>query len=379
MDVLKAGGNAIDAAVAATLVEGLVDPQMNSIGGECPLLIRLAGSDKVIAFNGNMAAPGRATPEEFRRRGLDHVPDEDILASGVPATFSALVTALTRYGTLSFADAAAPALALASQGFPVSNGLVNQHKFGLKALAQKFEGWPGSHELYVPGGRVREVGSLMKNPALARMYDHLANTERTAAGDRVAKLQAAHDAFYLGEIATAIVKYSKERDGLLERSDFERFRTLVEEPAHLEFGDATIFKCGFWSQGPAELQTLALMWKHDLKSMGPTSADYAHLLVESMKLAFADREQYYGDDPLVPSEILLSESYSGTRSQLIDLRKTAGSCAREMPGATPRCCRRTRSSRRRTGAAGRCTSTSSTPRATWRRSRPAVRGCSRPR
>lgn len=322
VDVLKAGGNAIDAAVAATLVEGLVDPQMNSMGGECPLLIRLAGSDSVISLNGNMAAPGRATPEEFRRRGLDHVPDEDILAAGVPATFSALITALSRYGTLSFGDAAASALALAAGGFPVSNGLVNQHKFGLKALQEKFERWPGSRALYLPDNTVPEPGTLMRNPALAAVYDHLANLERGTAGGRVAGLQAAHDGFYKGEAAAAMVKFSAERDGLLERSDFERFQTLVETPARLEFGDATIYKCGFWSQGPAMLQTLAIMANFDLRAMGHNSAEYLHLLIEAIKLAFADREQYYGDpsQALVPVEVLLSAEYARRRAELIDLK-----------------------------------------------------------
>lgn len=321
VDVLKTGGNAIDAAVAASLVEGLVDPQMNSIGGECPLLIRLAGSERVIALNGNMAAPGCATPEEFRRRGLDHVPDEDILAAGVPATFSALITALSRYGTLSFADAVAPALRLATHGFAVSHGLVNQHKFGLNALAGKFEHWPGSSALYLPGGRVPEVGSLMKNAALARIYDHLANAERGANGDRAAKLQAAHDAFYLGDVAAEIVKYSTERGGLLERSDFARFRTLVEAPVRLDFGNATIYKCGFWTQGPAMLQSLSILAQFDLKSMGHNSAQYLHVLIEAIKLAFADREQYYGDpdQTLVPAEALLSAEYGRQRAALIDL------------------------------------------------------------
>ncbi len=324
VDVLKSGGNAIDAAVAMTFVEGLVDPQMNSIGGECPLLVRLAGSDKVIALNGNMAAPGRATPDEFRRRGLDHVPDEDILAAGVPATFSAMITALAQFGTWSLSDAVAPALALARDGFPVSHGLVNQHKFGLVALADKFRNeWPRSGDLYLPGGRVPEAGSLMKNEALARMYDYLAGAERSASGDRAAKLQAAHDAYYLGDVAAAIVRFSKERDGLLERSDFERFRTRVEEPARCQFGDATIYKCGFWTQGPAMLQSLSILRNFDLRAMGHNSADYLHLLIETIKLAFADREQYYGDpaQALVPADVLLSDEYGKRRASLVDLRR----------------------------------------------------------
>jgi gamma-glutamyltranspeptidase/glutathione hydrolase len=277
----------------------------------------------VISVNGNMAAPGRATPEEFRRRGLDHVPDEDILAAGVPATFSALITALSRFGTLSFADAVAPALSLAANGFPVSHGLVHQHKFGLTALAGKFAGWPGSRDLYLPGGAPPGVGSLLKNPALARMYDHLANAERTAGGDRVAKLQAAHDAFYLGDVAADIVAYSKSQDGLLERSDFERFRTLIEAPTRFDFGGATLYKCGFWTQGPAMLQSLAILSQFDLKAMGHNSAEYLHHLIETIKLAFADREQYYGDptQALVPAEVLLSAEYGKQRAALIDARR----------------------------------------------------------
>src|SRR5713226_5778762 len=139
VDVLKAGGNAIDAAVAACFVEGLVNPQMHTIGGECPILLRCAGSDKVVALNGNMAAPARATPEEFRRRGLDHVPDEDILAAGAPAAFGALVTALSRFGSLPLSEVIAPAIELARNGFPVSQGLVHQEKYGLTSLSDKFE------------------------------------------------------------------------------------------------------------------------------------------------------------------------------------------------------------------------------------------------
>ena len=144
VDLLKAGGNAIDAAVAACFVEGLVNPQMHTIGGECPILLRSEGSDEVVALNGNMAAPARATPEEFRRRGLDHVPDEDILAAGVPAAFGALLTALQRYGTMPLREAIAPAIELARDGFPASQGLVNQEKYGLKYLSDKFERWPAS-------------------------------------------------------------------------------------------------------------------------------------------------------------------------------------------------------------------------------------------
>ncbi len=312
VDVLKAGGNAIDAAVAACFVEGLVNPQMHTLGGECPILLRCAGSDKVVALNGNMAAPARATPEEFRRRGLDHVPDEDILAAGVPAAFGALLTALQRYGTMPLREVIAPAIELAKNGFPVSQGLVNQEKYGLKYLGEKFERWTGSRRIYLSEG-LPEVGSILKNEPLARTYEYLANAKNP------------QEAFYKGEIAAEIVRFSRERDGLLERADLENFQTPIEAPVSLRFGDATIYKCGFWSQGPAMLQALAIMRRFDLGAMGPGSADYLHLLIEATKLAFADREQYYGDPSkaMIPSDVLLSEAYAKARADLIDMRKAS--------------------------------------------------------
>ncbi len=312
VDVLKAGGNAIDAAVAATLVEGLVNPQMHTIGGECPMLIRLAGEARVIAVNGNTAAPMAATPEAFRARGLADVPEQGILAAGVPAAFSALLTVLARWGRLSFADVSAHARELAAQGFPLSEGLRNQHKYGLVALRERFLAqWPGSAALYLPGGRVPEVGELVKNAAYARVLDYLANEKDP------------HAAFYRGEVAAEIEKYSNAHDGLLARDDLARFETRIEEPVSLRVGDTTLYKCGFWSQGPAELQTIALMLRHDLRAMGHGSADYCHLLVECMKLAYADREQYYGDPAhtLVPSEVLLSDAYTAERAGLVDMRR----------------------------------------------------------
>jgi gamma-glutamyltranspeptidase/glutathione hydrolase len=309
VDILKAGGNAIDAACAATLVEGLVNPQMHTIGGECPILIRPAGESRVISLNGNTAAPAAATPAAFRKLGLSDVPEEGILAAGVPAAFSAIMTALSRWGTMSLRDVSAHARELASNGFPVSAGLRHQHKYGIEHLRDKFlSEWPGSARLYLKAKQAPEVGELMKNEALARMLEHLANSKDP------------HAEFYRGDVAAEIVKFSAERGGLLARRDFESFETKIEKPVSLRFGDIELFKCGFWSQGPAELQTVALMWPR-VTSMAPGSADYCHLLIEAMKLAFADREQYYGDG-MVPGEVLLSQPYTAERAKLIDMKKS---------------------------------------------------------
>jgi gamma-glutamyltranspeptidase/glutathione hydrolase len=236
-----------------------------------------------------------------------------VLAAGAPATFSALITALKRWGTMSFGEVSTGARELAANGFALSAGLHHQHKFGLVSLSEKFKSkWPASAKLYLTDGRVPSVGELLKNEALARTLDYLANAKDP------------HEAFYRGDVATEIAKFCKEREGFLVRKDLESFETRVETPVSLRFGDVELFKCGFWTQGPAELQAIALMWPR-LKGMQPGSADYCHLLIEAMKLAFADREQYYGDpqQTLVPAEVLLSGTYASERATLIDMRKSS--------------------------------------------------------
>ena len=321
-DVLKAGGNAVDAAVAATFVEGVVNPNMHTIGGECPMLIYMADSGKVVCVNGNMAAPELATPQAFLDRGLDGVATEGILAAGVPAVFGALITALTHFGTFAFSEAVAPAISLAREGFPVHKGLIRQPRYGIAALAEKFRSqWPGSAALYLPDDTVPEEGRILRNPALADTYLTLGAAERSSGGGRESRLRAVFDTFYKGDIAAEIDRYSQANDGLLRRSDLERYETRLEEPASLDYRDTTVFKCGPWNQGPVMLQALAILENFDLKGMGHGSADYLHTVVETIKLAYADREQYYGDPEQVdvPLEGLLAKSYAKLRAALIEM------------------------------------------------------------
>jgi gamma-glutamyltranspeptidase/glutathione hydrolase len=326
-DMLKSGGNAVDAAVTATFVEGVVNPNMHTIGGECPMLIHMAGSGRVVCVNGNMTAPELATPQAFLDRGLDDMPIEGILAAGAPAAFGALITALREFGTRPFAEVIAPALALAREGFPVHKGLIRQPKYGIAALVEKFRTrWAGSAALYLPGGEVPAEGQILKNPALAGVFDALAAAERGAGGDRAAGLQAVLDVFYKGDIAAEIDKFSQANDGLLRRSDLERFETRLEEPAALDYRNARVFKCGPWNQGPVLLQSLAMLENFDLAGMGHNSADYVHAVVEAIKLAFADREQYYGDPERVevPLAGLLSKEYGKRRAALIEMERADG-------------------------------------------------------
>ncbi len=332
------GGNAIDAAVAATLVEGVVNPHMHTIGGEAPMLIYSADARRVVAINGNMTAPARATIDHYRGLGLTLVPGEGLLAAGVPAAFDALAVALKTFGTLTLAEVAAPAAALCEDGFPMHPGLAGdgetpQDLSGLigqasiRVNAKKFrEKWPSSAAVYMPGGEPPHTGQIVKNPALAKFFGRLIEAEAAARKrGREAALDAARERFYRGDIAREIVAWSDANGGLLALEDLAAFTTRIEEPVTADYRGVTVHKCGPWSQGPVYLQQLRLLEGFDLKALGHNSADYVHTLVEAAKLAFADREQYYADPEFtrVPLEGLLSARYAALRRELIDPRRAS--------------------------------------------------------
>ena len=322
IEILRMGGNAVDAACAATLVEGVVNQQMHSIGGELPILISAPNTGDVVCINGNMAAPGKATPQAFRDLGYSEIPPEGILAAGVPGAFGAIIEALSRFGRLRFEDVSARAIELAKFGFPAHAGTIRQHKSGVAANFEKFAAWPGTAAIYLPGGRIPQDGELLFNPALADMYLHLVQAEKKCHGDRRAGLRAAFNEFYRGDIAAEIVRFSKERGGLLEQSDFNDFAIPIEKSVSVSYGGVDVHKCGPWNQGPALLQSLAILKNFDLHELGHNSAAYIHIVLEAIKLAFADREQFYGDPAQVqvPLEVLLSDDYGKLRSGLIEDR-----------------------------------------------------------
>ena len=326
------GGNAIDAAVAATFVEGVVNPHMHTIGGEAPMLIYSATARQVVAINGNMMAPARATIDHFRSLGIELIPGAGLLAAGVPAALDALMTALRDFGTRSLAEVLEPALQLADEGFPMHIGLSGDPDIpdsaiagagaSLRSNANRFlTKWPSSGRVYLPDGKVPLPGIVLKNPALANFFKRLLDAESAAKNrGREAGLDAARDRFYRGDIARDIVAWSDANGGLLAAADLERFTTRAETPASADYRGVTVLKCGPWSQGPVFLQQLKLLEGFDLAAMGHNSADYIHTVIESAKLAFADREAYYGDPEFidVPLDGLLSERYAVIRRELID-------------------------------------------------------------
>ena len=327
MSVLRAGGNAFDAAVAAALAEGVLNPHMHTFGGELSALAYSASENKVFSINGNTVAPKAATLEWFQQQDIKLIPASGVLAAGPCAAPDAFISVLQRFGTCSLAQVITSALELAENGFPMHRALRGpapaylNMDFSIAGNAEHFrKHWPSSAKVYLPDGQLPEVGQVMTNPALARTFRRLMAAEEQASGDRLAGLTAARAEFYEGPIAQTITAHAKEQGGLLSAEDLADFHIQVEEPTTLNYRGYDVYKCGPWSQGPVFLQQLALLEGFDLKAMGLNSADYIHTVTEAAKLAFADREQYYGDPNFtdVPLEGLLSKDYASSRRALID-------------------------------------------------------------
>lgn len=329
--VLGAGGTAADAAVAAILAEGVLNPHMHTFGGEVVALVH-AGRG-VEALNGHTRAPFGLTLERCRAARLTSLSPDHPYSWSVPAAPAALLALLERFGTWTFADVAAPAIDLARRGFPMHPGLRGPgENLSIAGDREKFlERWPTTAALYLPGGEPPPVGALFTNPALAAVLETMAEAERRGGGSRAAGLARARDAFYRGAPAEAACRFAAEQGSLLGRVDFERYEARFEPAVERAFAGLTVHKCGPWTSGPVLLQTLALLDPAALRAAGHNSPDYLHAVVEALKLAFADREQYYGDPDVVdvPIEALLSDAYASRRRSLIDPRRAS---LEERPG-----------------------------------------------
>ncbi len=311
--ILGAGGNAVDAGVAAGMCLGVVHPDMVSFAGVAPIIVHLAKTRETHTVSGVGPWPRRARVEFFKERCGGEIP-LGVLRTVVPAAPDAWCTALARWGTLSFAEVAAPALECAAQGFPLSAfsaALIRDNEAA-------FRRWPTTAALYLPGGWPRAAGEPFVQPELARTIETMIAAERRARG-RAEGIKAARDAFYRGEIAEAICAFHRQEGGLLTREDLGEFSVEVAPAMRTTFREFEVAACGFWCQGPVLLQVLNLIEPYDLGALGHNSPRYLHLLAEAIKLAFADREAYYGDPNhvKVPADGLLLKSYAQARRALI--------------------------------------------------------------
>lgn len=323
--ILRQGGNAADAGVATILAASVIEFSHFSFGGEVPILIKLRGKE-VAVVEGMGTAPAKATREYFVSHPQSKsgaIPSTGPLAATVPAVLDACVTALDQFGTKSFAEVIQPAIELA-EGFPIDELRVGY----IRDKAEVFSKWPDAKRLFLPNGQVPKPGDIFVQADLARTLREIANAESTAvkqsqAGSaqegRHAGLVAARDYFYRGPIAKRIGDFMQAQHGLLATEDLAGWHAGVGVPVRTDYRGYQVYKAGFWTQGPALLETLNMLEGFDLKAMGHNSTTYIHTVIEALKLAMADRDRYYGDPNFVkiPTRELLSKDYAAVRRGLI--------------------------------------------------------------
>ena len=325
------GGNAVDAGVATMLAASVVEFSHFGFGGEAPILVRTKDG-KVHAIAGVGTMPKLATAQFFRNHKLtdeemtappeaggmkDWVPVAGILPALVPGMVEAALVTLREYGTKSFAEIVQPAIDLAD-GFPIDELRVTSINNSVKYL----EAWPDSKRTFLPNGRPPQTGDIFRQADLARTLRAMAEAEKHAAAsgaNRAKAIDAVRDFFYRGEIARRIDTFSKAHNGFIRYEDMAAFRLEPEDAVSTTFKGYTVYKPGFWSQGPGMIEALNILEGYDLQALKLNSAEYIHVMVEALKLAYADRDTYYGDPKFnkIPTEMLLSKEYAAQRRKQI--------------------------------------------------------------
>ena len=343
MSVLERGGNAFDAATAGAFVLHVAEPDQNGLGGEVPILLWSSAERRVRVICGQGPTPSAATPEAFRRLGLELIPGSGPLAACVPGAFDAWMLLLREFGSWTISDVLGYAIGYAEKGVPVSDGL----SLRIAKVAEHFKAhWPTSAEVYLAAG-VPRPGSRLCNREIAETLARIVREAEATSSQREHQIDAARGAWRSGFVAETASRWLRGRPirdlegrndmALLGAEDWAAFAAEIEEPVSSDFQGATFFKAGPWSQGPVLLQTLQLLAHSDIASLRHNSSAYIHAVVEALKLAFADREAWYGDPKHseVPLDALLSPAYARDRARLIGDRASAelrpGSPAGQVP------------------------------------------------
>jgi gamma-glutamyltranspeptidase / glutathione hydrolase len=326
MATLEKGGNAFDAAVATAFTLQVVEPHLNGPAGDVPVILNDVRTGKTEVICGQGPAPAKATIAHYKSLGLDMVPGTGLLAACVPGTFDTWMLLLRDYGTMRLAEVLAPAIFYASEGHP----LVERAHATIASVEVLFrQYWPTSAAVYLPEGKVPETGTLFRNKALADTYTRVLREAESAGGDRVKQIEAARKTWSQGFVAEAIDRFCRTQAamdtsgeahrGVLTGEDMARWQAHIEPPLAYDYGPYTVCKPGPWAQGPVMLQQLALLKGFNLDGADPVSAEFVHLLVECSKLAYADREKFYGDPDFVevPMATLLSDAYNEERRRLV--------------------------------------------------------------
>ena len=313
--VLEAGGNAIDAGVCAGLALGVLQPDLVSVAGVAPIMIRLVDG-RVETIAGLGPWPNSIPRDLFRERHGGVMPP-GVLRTVVPAAPDAWITALRRHGTMSFGDVAASAVRFAADGFATHALLASN----IAKQADGYARWPQNAAIFLPAGAAPTVGDKFVQADLARSLRYMIDQERAAAGrGRAGGLEAAHAAFYRGDLAREIAAFQQRQGGYLTMEDMAAYHSPVVPPLRVDWRGHRVYACGPWCQGPALAEALLLVERGGLDGLAHNSADYIHLLVECLKIAFADREYHVGDPDFVsvPIETMLSSDHIARRVGAID-------------------------------------------------------------
>jgi gamma-glutamyltranspeptidase / glutathione hydrolase len=310
MAMLERGGNAFDAAAATGFTLQVVEPHLNGPGGDLPVVAWNAERGEPLVLCAQGTAPAAATIERFRGLGHELVPGTGLLAACVPGAFDGWMLLVREFGTVGPEDVLKPAIGYADNGYPVVPGMTAT----IKRVEPLLRDWPASADLYLPPPR---PGTLFRNRALAATYRRI--LDEAGQGTRERRIDRARAAFYRGFVAQAIDWFCRENGGLLAGQDLAGWEATLEPPSTYDYHGYTVCKTGPWGQGPVFLQQLALLAGLELRDLGLGSAEYVHTIVECSKLAFADREAFYGDPSFVdvPLERLLSAEYNDERRALI--------------------------------------------------------------
>jgi gamma-glutamyltranspeptidase / glutathione hydrolase len=327
MAILEKGGNAFDAAAATGFVLQVAEPHLNGPGGEVPILLHSTRTGRTDVICGQGVAPAAATIEAYRKFGLDLVPGTGLLAAVVPGAFDAWMVMLRDHGTMELDDVLEIAIGYAEQGCP----LVPRVSQGIAAVRDLFlSEWPSSAAVFLPHGEVPQPYRLFRNPVLARTYRRVADEARDRGRSREGRIEAARNAWYRGFVAEAIDRFCRSTEvmdtsgerhgGLLTADDMAGWSARAEQPLIYNYRNYALCKTGPWGQGPVALQQLALLKGFDLDGMDPNGAEFVHVVTECAKLAFADREAFYGDPDFVdvPIDTLLSDAYNDRRRRLVE-------------------------------------------------------------
>jgi gamma-glutamyltranspeptidase/glutathione hydrolase len=322
MAVLEQGGNAFDAAVAAGFTLQVVEPNLNGPGGDLPALLWPAGGEPIVLC-AQGTAPRAATIERYRDElGLSLVPGTGPLAAVVPGAFGGWLALLRDYGTLSLRDVLRFAIGYAEDGYP----MLPQIAGSIRNVESLFrDEWTTSADVYLP---VPKPGTLHRNAQLAATYRRIVDEAEARSSDRDEQIAAANDAWYRGFVAESFIAFQQQEwmdssgdrhAGLLDEHDLRDWTPTYEAPLAVDYHGVDVLKAGPWSQAPVFLQQLRLLEGFDLAALGHGSAAYIHTVTECAKLAFADREAWYGDPDFydVPMEALLSRGYADERRSLV--------------------------------------------------------------